>query len=130
MADDEASRLSEGSCKNVVMASAHKGIEVDESGLEHTTKQQTSRHSRRRRSRRRLNLSTITCALLAGSIQTSAAACISLAESTQCPAFKAASISNDAANVGFYPFLADVTSVGSFDSGIKSYIQNGFAQIK
>lgn len=93
------------------------------------TRESKSRRSKRRR-RVHLKTSTIVCAVLAGSIQTSMAACISLQGSTACPAFNASSISNDDANIGLFPFLADVTNLNSFDSGLRSYIANGYAQIK
>lgn len=93
------------------------------------TRELKSRRSKRRR-RAHLNVSTIACAVLAGSFQTSMAKCISLQGSTACPAFNASSISNDDANVGLFPFLADVTDLNSFDNGIRSYISNGYAQIK
>ena len=94
-----------------------------------------SRGPRRRRSRRRrtahLNASTITCAFLAATVQTSMAqGCISLKGSTACPAFNASSVSTSAAVVGLYPFLSTVTDTDSFDSGIKSYVSNGFAQLQ
>jgi hypothetical protein len=54
--------------------------------------------------------------------------CVSLATSTQCPAFSAASISTNSDLVGIFPFLSSVSDTASFDSGLKAYIANGFAQ--
>lgn len=93
----------------------------------------TESRPRRLKRRRilRLNASTIACAVLAGGFQTAMAqGCISLQGSTACPAFNASSISTDSSNVGFFPFLADVTDLKSFDSGLRSYISNGYAQLK
>ena len=88
-----------------------------------------------RRSRRRRtecpNTSTVALLLLASSLPASMAqGCISLEGSTACPAFDSSSVSTDAANIGFFPFLADVTDTDSFDTGLRSYITDGFAEIK
>lgn len=85
----------------------------------------------RRRRLRHINASTVACAFLASTFQTSMAqGCISLKGSTECPSFNASSISTDAANIGLYPFLAGVSGIGSFDSGLRTYIENGYAQVK
>ncbi|GAB7338880.1 hypothetical protein MBLNU457_5564t2 [Dothideomycetes sp. NU457] len=54
--------------------------------------------------------------------------CISLAQSTQCPAFNASSISTDSTLTGLFPFLSSVTDTASFDTQIQSYISGAFAQ--
>ncbi|KAK0363378.1 hypothetical protein LTR02_012270 [Friedmanniomyces endolithicus] len=56
--------------------------------------------------------------------------CVSLADSTACPAFNASSISTDSALVGLFSFLSSVTDTASFDSGIQTYIANGFTQLR
>jgi hypothetical protein len=69
--------------------------------------------------------------LLASSIPTAMAQnCVSLANSKQCPAFSAASVSTDTALVGLFPFLSSVSDTKSFDSGLEAYIANGFAQLR
>ena len=85
--------------------------------------------SHRRRRTARVGAPAAVYALLASSTPFAMAQnCISLATSTQCPAFSAASISTDSALVGIFPFLSSVTDTASFDSGLKAYINNGFAQ--
>ena len=85
--------------------------------------------SQRRRRTARVGASTAVCALLASSIPSAMAQnCISLAQSTQCPAFSAASISTNSDLAGIWPFLSSVSDTASFDSGLKAYIANGFAQ--
>ncbi|KAF2488078.1 hypothetical protein BDY17DRAFT_23507 [Neohortaea acidophila] len=85
---------------------------------------------RRRRSAPR-TASAVASTLLLTSLPTSLAqACISLKGSTQCSAFNASSISTDSANVGLFPFLSSVTDLATFDSGLQTYIGNGFAQIQ
>ncbi|KAK3116207.1 hypothetical protein LTR53_003644 [Teratosphaeriaceae sp. CCFEE 6253] len=59
-----------------------------------------------------------------------AQSCISLADSTTCPAFNASSVSTDSNLVGLFPFLSSVTDAASFDSGIQTYIANGFASLR
>lgn len=99
--------------------------------------QQTStpaRHARRRRRRptARLTTTTAVCALLATSLPTATAqnGCISLADSSACSAFSAASVSTNDALTGLFPFLADVTDVSSFDSELQSYIDGAFARLR
>ncbi|KAK3626721.1 hypothetical protein LTR56_019653 [Elasticomyces elasticus] len=70
-------------------------------------------------------------ALLASSLPTALAqTCISLADSTACPAFNASSVSTDSTLVGLFPFLSSVTDTTSFDSGIQTFIANGFTQTR
>ncbi|KAK5121416.1 hypothetical protein LTR85_005248 [Meristemomyces frigidus] len=59
-----------------------------------------------------------------------AQSCISLSDSTECPSFNASSISTDSALVGLFPFLSSVTDTASFDSGLETYIANGFTQTR
>lgn len=110
---------------------ATRAVRESESAMERSL----SREPKLRRSKRRraihINASTVACALLAGTFQTSMAqGCISLKGSTACPAFNASSISTDDALVGFYPFLSTVSDTDSFDSGLRSYISDAYAQIK
>ncbi|GAB7361679.1 hypothetical protein MBLNU230_g1728t2 [Neophaeotheca triangularis] len=56
--------------------------------------------------------------------------CISLAESSACPAFNASSISTDSDLVGLFPFLSDVTDVSSFDSQLRDYIAGDFVETR
>lgn len=100
-----------------------------------TTAQMKQKHTRRYVKRRRIYAKplplTAVCALFAASLPTSVAqSCISLEDSTACPSFNASSISTDDSVVGLFPFLSSVTDTASFDSGLKSYITEGFAQIK
>ena len=88
----------------------------------------------------------ISCAGVAALLPVAAAqSCISLAASTQCPAFNASSISTDTTLTGllyvksvdemsvnqltiYSPFLSSVTDTSSFDTGIQQYIADGFTQ--
>lgn len=92
----------------------------------------TTTHSTMHRRKRRLaaiSPSTAICALLAGSIPTAMAqSCVSLADSTACQAFRAASVSTGSTVAGLFPFLSSVENVTSFDTGIESYIAGGFTQ--
>lgn len=96
-----------------------------------TTQTGTLRHCRRRRSAR-MKATTTLCALLAGSLHTAMAQnnCISLADSTACPAFSAASISTNSNLTGLFPFLSSVDDVSSFDSELRSYVDGAFAQLR
>lgn len=75
---------------------------------------------------------TAACALLATVVPIAMAqeSCISLAESTACPAFNASSISTNSDLTGLFPFLSDVTDVQSFDSEIQNYVSGDFARTK
>lgn len=85
----------------------------------------------RRRRQRHISLATATSALLAASIpSTMAQNCISLADSTTCPAFNASSVSTNSNLTGLFPFLSTVTDTASFDSGLRDYIANGFTQTR
>ena len=97
-----------------------------------TTLEAQQRRHRGRRTPSRLKTRTALCALLAGSIHTTMAqnGCISLADSTACPAFSAASISTNDNLSGLFPFLSDVTDVSSFDSQLQSYIDGAFARLR
>ena len=87
--------------------------------------------SQPRRRNTRLRASTALCALLASSIPTAMAQnCVSLSDSTQCPAFSAASVSTNAYLVGLFPFLSSVSDTKSFDTSLKAYISNGFSQLR
>jgi hypothetical protein len=71
------------------------------------------------------------CALLICSAPLAAAQnCISLADSTACPAFSAASISTDSNLSGLFPFLSSVSDTASFDSGLTSYIAGDFTELR
>jgi hypothetical protein len=85
----------------------------------------------RRRAPRTVNTRTIACAILATTFQTTMAQnCISLSNSKQCPAFSSASISTNDNLAGLFPFLSSVTDTASFDSGLKYYVDNDFAQLR
>jgi len=92
------------------------------------------RRTRRKCKRRRQShwrLATTTTALLASTIPTAMAQnCISLTDSTACPAFNASSISTNSNLTGLFPFLSTVTDTASFDSGLREYIANGFTQAR
>ncbi|KXS98202.1 hypothetical protein AC578_282 [Pseudocercospora eumusae] len=72
------------------------------------------------------------CALLAVTAipTTMAQNCVSLAESSACPAFSAASISTDANLTGLFPFLKNVSDTASFDTGIQNYIAGDFTHLR
>lgn len=87
--------------------------------------------TRRKRGSIRSGASTAIYALLASGMPAAVAQkCISLAGSTQCPAFSTASISTDSTLVGYYPFLSTVSDTASFDSGLAAYVANGYASLK
>ncbi len=89
------------------------------------------RRPTKRRKRSHTRVCTAVCALLATSAPAvMAQTCVSLADSTACPAFNASSISTDSALVGLFSFLSSVTDTASFDSGIQTYIANGFTQLR
>ena len=105
--------------------------EVAIKAADDATSRSYNKRSTMRRRRAHLSKRALACALLAGSLQTSMAqTCISLKGSKACPAFNESSISTDDALVGLFPFLSDVTNTASFDSGLQSYIDGSFAQIK
>ena len=97
-----------------------------------TTMGSTRPHrTRRHRSTRRTGATTAIYAVLAGSIPSVMAQnCISLADSTQCPAFSAGSVSTNTNLTGLFPFLSSVSDTSSFDIGLKAYVANGFAQLR
>ena len=95
-----------------------------------TSRKHISPH-RRRRKYTRISASTGLCVLLASGLPTSMAQnCVSLADSTKCSAFSAASVSTNDALVGLFPFLSSVTDTSSFDSGLQAYIEDGFARLR
>lgn len=114
----------------VTATRAIEGCEVDAD--EQTASQTRGPRHRRRRPSTRLKTTTAFCALLASSFHTAMAQnnCISLADSTACSAFSSASISTNSNLTGLFPFLSDVTDVSSFDSGIQSYIDGGYSQLR
>ncbi|GAM88552.1 hypothetical protein ANO11243_065850 [Dothideomycetidae sp. 11243] len=57
-----------------------------------------------------------------------AQSCISLSDSTQCPAFNASSVSTNSAVSALFPFLASVTDTASFDNGLQNYVSGSFIQ--
>ncbi|KAF1348086.1 hypothetical protein BDV97DRAFT_378166 [Delphinella strobiligena] len=57
-----------------------------------------------------------------------AQSCVSLASSSQCPAFNESSISTDSTLTGLFPFLANVTDTTSFDTQMQQYISTAFPQ--
>jgi hypothetical protein len=90
-----------------------------------------TRRRRRRQEHTSSHATTLACAVLASTLPTTMAqSCISLADSTQCPAFSAASISTNSNLTGLFPFLSSVTDAESFDSGLKYYVDNDFAQLR
>ncbi|EME78431.1 uncharacterized protein MYCFIDRAFT_97502, partial [Pseudocercospora fijiensis CIRAD86] len=56
--------------------------------------------------------------------------CVSLANSSACPAFSAASISTDTNLTALFPFLQNVSDTASFDAGIQHYIAADFTQLR
>ncbi|KAI2624210.1 hypothetical protein GGR54DRAFT_565960 [Hypoxylon sp. NC1633] len=54
--------------------------------------------------------------------------CVSLTNSTACPAFQSASVSTNDFLKGLFPFLAYVTDTASFDRQFNSYLQTGYVQ--
>ncbi|KXT12240.1 hypothetical protein AC579_820 [Pseudocercospora musae] len=87
--------------------------------------------SYRRSERRKRSSAKTLCALLASTIPTAMAQnCLSLADSTACPAFSAASISTDTNLTGLFPFLQNVSDTASFDTAIQNYIAGDFTQLR
>ena len=93
-------------------------------------KEPTTRKLRpgKRRTNRRLGVSYCAVATLAILPSTIAQNCISLSGSSECRAFSGASVSTDSTLTGLFPFLSTVTDTASFDSQLRQYINNGFAQ--
>lgn len=56
--------------------------------------------------------------------------CISLANSTQCSAFSAASISTSQTLIGLFPFLKFVSNTADFDSQLASYVKTSYIELK
>lgn len=83
----------------------------------------------KRRTSSRFSLQTVLLSVLAAS-PAAAATCISLQNSTLCPAFNASSISTDSTLVGLYPFLEYVSDVASFDEELLSYVQTSYVNEK
>ncbi|KAL1617380.1 hypothetical protein SLS56_011033 [Neofusicoccum ribis] len=54
--------------------------------------------------------------------------CISLAGSTECPAFSSSSVSTDSTLTGLFPFLTYVSDTNSFDKYLAAYVQSNFVQ--
>ncbi|PNS18352.1 hypothetical protein CAC42_6169 [Sphaceloma murrayae] len=100
--------------------------------ISHTTETEVKSSQRRRKRRRRKHshFATAAALLLASIPSASAQSCISLSQSSQCPAFNASSISTDAFTVGLFPFLSTVTDTASFDREIQSYISGTFIQLR
>ncbi|KAG9241565.1 hypothetical protein BJ878DRAFT_427855 [Calycina marina] len=61
---------------------------------------------------------------------TLAETCIPLSGSTQCPAFQTSSISVNSTLVGFFPFLASVSSRETFDTQLQAYVTGDYVQTK
>ncbi|KAK8193263.1 uncharacterized protein BKA78DRAFT_294647 [Phyllosticta capitalensis] len=72
----------------------------------------------------------ISLAIVATSLPSVFAAdsCISLAGSSQCPAFSSASISTDSTLTGLFPFLSYVSDRASFDRYLSSYVNSSFVE--
>ena len=103
---------------------------------------------RPRRARRRLEgRHFLALGMLASTLHgASAQSCISLSQSSQCPAFNSSSISTDSTLTGLLyvssrqlwfwtllthtpsPFLSTVTDIASFDQGLQTYVSGAFAQ--
>ncbi|GME66244.1 hypothetical protein GTA08_BOTSDO04966 [Neofusicoccum parvum] len=71
-------------------------------------------------------LSLVAAALPMAMAQSSS--CISLAGSTECPAFSSSSVSTDSTLTGLFPFLTYVSDTNSFDQYLAAYVQSNFVQ--
>ncbi|XMA17860.1 hypothetical protein WAI453_010651 [Rhynchosporium graminicola] len=76
------------------------------------------------------NTKTVLLGALAAVPGAMAQNCISLAGSTQCPAFSSASISTDSTLVGYFPFLQFVSSTSTFDEQLRAYLSTSYVQQK
>lgn len=126
--EDESTRVTAFPSGERTMASLRRSQMCAQPG---NSRQDTVRRRPKRRKTRHIGAKTAVCALLASTIPTAMAqSCIPLASSRTCPSFNASSISTDSFLVGLFPFLSSVTSVSSFDSGLDTYIANGFTQTR
>ncbi|KAF7886164.1 hypothetical protein EAF00_010267 [Botryotinia globosa] len=62
------------------------------------------------------------------SVPLAIADCVSLSDSTQCPAFTSASI--DTNLTGLFPFLSYVSDRATFDTQLRAYVQTSYVQSK
>lgn len=81
-----------------------------------------------RRPRPTTAFSTAVLLSLATAAMAQNSSCISLAGSTQCPAFNTASVSTGDSVTGLFPFLAYVSDTDSFDQYLAAYVQSSFVQ--
>ncbi|KAL2070746.1 hypothetical protein VTL71DRAFT_13772 [Oculimacula yallundae] len=86
--------------------------------------------SKRKQRSAGFNTKTLLLGALAAVPGAMAQNCISLAGSTQCPAFSQASISTDSTLVGFFPFLRFVSSRSTFDEQLSAYLSTSYVQQK
>ncbi|CAH0015576.1 unnamed protein product [Clonostachys rhizophaga] len=83
----------------------------------------------RGRVERRRNVALLTLLSLSSSLVTAQSSCISLQNSSACPAFKTASISRDDLKKEF-PFLEYVKDTSSFDDALSNYVKTTFVHDK
>ncbi|KAL9039196.1 MAG: hypothetical protein Q9180_002671, partial [Flavoplaca navasiana] len=75
-------------------------------------------------------ISSLLLAFLAAAPPTNAQSCISMATSTQCPAFDSSSVFTGPALSGQFPFLAFVSSTQQFDDQLSQYVTTNYVQQK
>lgn len=68
--------------------------------------------------------------LLGSALVSAQSGCISLEDSTTCPAFSSASVATSGFVADLYPFLQFVSDRESFDEQLLSYVQTTFVQNK
>uniref|UniRef100_A0A8H7NPH7 Mid2 domain-containing protein n=1 Tax=Bionectria ochroleuca TaxID=29856 RepID=A0A8H7NPH7_BIOOC len=83
----------------------------------------------RGRIERRRNVALLTLLSLSSSLVAAQSSCISLQNSSACPAFKTASISRDDLKKEF-PFLEYVKDTSSFDDALSNYVKTTFVHDK
>ncbi|KAF4985750.1 hypothetical protein FGRMN_11111 [Fusarium graminum] len=86
--------------------------------------------SRVRQSRKHATIGAVLALISTSSTLVSAqnSDCISLKDSTACPAFESASISTQNSLTEIFPFLKYVSDRASFDNQLSSYVQRDYAQ--
>ncbi|CAI6245532.1 unnamed protein product [Periconia digitata] len=88
-----------------------------------------SHHNNNNTKANKKSISALALALLAASVPAAAAqSCISLQDSTACPAFRNASISTSLS--GDFSFLSFVSDVASFDNRLRDYVSTTYVRLK
>ncbi|MCJ1261583.1 hypothetical protein MMC22_001448 [Lobaria immixta] len=77
-----------------------------------------------------MKITTVLAFLASMTAVVDAQACVPLADSTECPAFNASSISTGPELTSSFPFLAFVSNTQQFDEQLKMYITSGYVQLK